>query len=75
VDRSLTAKNGDVIVANFNGCFVCKLIDKKQSRLLSAAAGFSPVSITPEDEFSLEGVVTRSIRLHHQSPEIVACML
>ncbi len=75
VDRSLVAKNGDVIVANFNGCFVCKLIDKRQSRLLSASADFSPVPITAEDEFSLEGVVTRSIRLHHQSPELSACML
>ncbi len=75
VDRSLTAKNGDVIVANYNGCFVCKLIDKKKARLLSASAEFAPVSITPEDEFSLEGVVTRSIRLHHKSPELAACML
>lgn len=75
VDRSLTAKNGDVVVANFNGCFVCKLIDKKQARLLSASKNHAPVSIKPEDEFQLEGVVTRSIRLHHQSPELVSCML
>lgn len=75
VDRSLTTKQGDVIVANYNGCFVCKLIDKKQARLLSASADFSPVTITPEDQFSLEGVVTRSIRLHHKSPELAACML
>ena len=74
VDRSLTAKNGDVIVANFNGCFVCKLIDKKQARLLSASPGFAPVSITLEDQFSVEGVVTRSIRLHHKSPELIACL-
>lgn len=75
VDRSLTAKNGDVIVANYNGCFVCKLIDKKQARLLSASAEFAPVLITADDEFSVEGVVTRSIRLHHHSPELAACML
>ena len=75
VDRSLTVKNGDVIVANYNGCFVCKLIDKKKARLLSASSEFAPVSITPEDQFSLEGVVTRSIRLHHKSSELTACML
>lgn len=74
VDRSLTPRNGDVIVANLNGCFVCKLIDKPQARLLSASHFHQPVTIKPEDEFQLEGVVTRSIRLHHQAPELSACM-
>ncbi|MBA6231805.1 MULTISPECIES: LexA family protein [unclassified Colwellia] len=74
VDKSLTARNGDVIVANYNGCFVCKLIDKKQARLLSASKDFAPVSIQPEDDFQLEGIVTRAIRLHHPAPELTACM-
>ena len=74
VDRALTARNGDVIVANYNGCFVCKIIDKQQARLLSASIHHHPVTISPEDEFQLEGVVTRSIRLHHQAPELKACM-
>ena len=74
VDRSITARNGDVIVANFNGCFVCKLIDKPQARLLSASKHHKPVTISPDDDFQLEGVVTRSIRLHHQAPELSACI-
>ena len=74
VDRALTARNGDVVVANFNGCFVCKLIDKSQARLLSASKTHQPVTIKPEDDFQLEGVVTRSIRLHHQAPELSVCM-
>tara|TARA_B110000881_G_scaffold197791_1_gene194169 strand:+ start:373 stop:789 length:417 start_codon:yes stop_codon:yes gene_type:complete len=74
VDRSLNPKNGDVIVANYNGCFVCKLLDKAHGILLSASKNHSPVTIKPEDEFQLEGVVTRSIRLHHQAPELTACM-
>lgn len=74
VDRSLTVKDGDIIVANYNGCFVCKLIDKKQARLLSASHEFAPVSIKAGDTFQLEGVVTRSIRLHHKAPELTACM-
>lgn len=74
VDRALTAKNGDVIVANYNGCFVCKLIDKKQARLLSASVDHKPVTISSDDDFQLEGVVTRSIRLHHPSPELIACI-
>jgi DNA polymerase V len=74
VDRSLNPKNGDVIVANYNGCFVCKLLDKQHGVLRSAAKNYEPVNIKPEDEFQLEGVVTRSIRLHHQAPELTACM-
>ena len=75
VDRSLTLKDSDIIVANFNGCFVCKIIDKVQARLLSASKDHSPVKISPEDDFQVEGIVTRSIRLHHKSPELTACML
>lgn len=75
VDRSLNCKNGDVIVANYNGCFVCKILDKVQARLISASSIHSPVTITRGDDFQIEGVVTRSIRLHHQAPEIIACML
>ncbi|WP_057832198.1 LexA family protein [Colwellia sp. TT2012] len=74
VDRSLTAKNGDVIVANYNGCFVCKILDKPQARLLSASQQFAPVNIKPEDTFQLEGVVTQSIRLHHPVPDLLACL-
>jgi DNA polymerase V len=75
VDRSLSAKNGDVVVANYNGCFVCKFIDKKQARLLSASKYHQPVSISPSDDFQLEGVVTRSIRLHHKSIELNTCIV
>jgi DNA polymerase V len=74
VDRSLTAKNGDVVVANYNGCFVCKFLDKTQARLLSASNKFAPVNIKPEDDFQLDRVVTQSIRLHHQVPDLLSCM-
>lgn len=74
VDRSLTLKDGDIIVANYNGCFVCKIIDKKQALLLSASQNHSPVKISAEDDFQVEGIVTRSIRLHHKSPELKSCM-
>jgi len=74
VDRSLNVNDGDVIVANYNGCFTCKFIDKKHARLLSASKTHKPVQISAEDEFQVEGVVTRSIRLHRQARELVACM-
>jgi DNA polymerase V len=74
VDRAEQAKNGDVIVANLNGLFVCKLLDKTNARLLSASPLYSPVQLSSSDEFQLEGVVTRSIRLHRQSSELLKCM-
>lgn len=75
VDRAVEVKHQDIIVANFNGCFVCKLIDKHQARLLSASKYYPPVSISSSDDFQIEGVVTRSIRLHHQAPELTQCLL
>lgn len=74
MDRSELVKDGDVIVANFNGCFTCKFIDKKHARLVSASTLYQPVCISPEDEFQIEGVVTRSIRLHRPVKEFNACM-
>ncbi|WP_445946489.1 LexA family protein [Shewanella sp.] len=68
VDRHETARNGDVIVANFNGEFVCKILDSQRRLLLSSNHQFQPVTIHEHDEFSIEGVVTRSIRCHRQSP-------
>ncbi|MBB1470284.1 translesion error-prone DNA polymerase V autoproteolytic subunit [Pseudoalteromonas sp. SG41-5] len=74
VDRAEEAKNGDVIVANLNGLFVCKLLDKTNARLLSASDLYPPVQLTDSDEFQLEGVVTRSIRLHRSSAELRQCI-
>jgi DNA polymerase V len=75
VDRAKQAKNGDVIVANYNGCFVCKILDKTNAKLLSASSTHKTVTITPEDEFNIEGVVTRSIRLHQPTIELMSCMV
>jgi DNA polymerase V len=74
VDRSEEVKDGDVIVANYNGCFTCKYIDKKNARLLSASPKYQPVKISSEDEFQLEGVVTCSFRLHRKLRALLACM-
>ena len=73
VDRAEQADNGDVIVANLNGLFVCKLLDKTNARLLSASPLHKPVQLTSTDEFQLEGVVTLSIRMHRPSPELLKC--
>ncbi|MBR9727268.1 LexA family protein [Shewanella intestini] len=68
VDRHVTVKNQDVIVANYNGNFVCKLIDTQRRLLLSANDNYHSVVIHEHDSFNIEGVVVRSIRCHRTSP-------
>ncbi|MBE1275565.1 S24 family peptidase [Enterovibrio baiacu] len=46
VDRHVTARDGDVIVANLNGEFICKLLDVPRRLLLSANDKYSSVAIT-----------------------------
>ena len=68
VDRHVTVRHGDVIVANFNGEFVCKILDKPRRMLLSSNENHQPQAINDYDSFNVEGVVVRSIRCHRQSP-------
>ncbi len=67
VDRHVSVQNLDVIVANYNGEFVCKMIDMTRRQLLSANETMMPVYINSQDTFSIEGVVIRSIRCHRPS--------
>ncbi|WP_024601654.1 S24 family peptidase [Pseudoalteromonas sp. TB41] len=67
IDRAAKVKHGDVIVAVLNGLFVCKIADLKNNRLLSANPDHPAVKITGYDEYSVEGVVGQSIRLHRTS--------
>jgi len=68
VDRSEKMHDRDVIVANLNGEFVCKIIDTHSRQLLSSNELHQPVLIHEYDEFSIEGIVIRSIRCHRPSP-------
>lgn len=74
VDRSEATKHGDIIVANFNGNFVCKIIDKKRKELLSASTDHRPVPISEADTFQIEGVVICSVRLHRKSKRLTTCL-
>ena len=71
VDRAVDVSTGDIVEATYNGCFVCKIIHKEKRLLMSASDEFAPVYISPDDGFCLEGVVTRSIRLHQPCAEFV----
>ena len=64
VDRHVTAQQGDVIVATLNGEFVCKIYDKTRKLLLSSNEQQQAVEVKDYDDFRIEGVVTRSVRLH-----------
>jgi DNA polymerase V len=68
VDRFVDVQNLDIVVANLNGEFICKQIDINRRLLLSANEKHQPVAIQECDQFSLEGVVIRSIRCHRPSP-------
>lgn len=63
VDRSLTAKNGQVVVAVINGEFTVKKIKKDKNRLflMPENKNFSPLEITEEMDFMIWGVVTYAI--------------
>lgn len=59
VDRSLTAKNGDIIVALINGEFTVKHLELgKITRLVAANPRYAPITITEENEFQVWGVVS-----------------
>lgn len=64
VDRNLNAKTGDVIVGNLNGELCCKVLDIERRLLISANRAYKPVVIDELDSFSIEGVVSKSIRCH-----------
>jgi DNA polymerase V len=62
VDRSLEPKNGDIVLAFYDGSFTVKRFFKRGSRVElrpeNAAAGYPVLRPSPLEEFSVEGVVT-----------------
>jgi len=66
VDRSAEAKHGDVIVAQYNNLFTCKILDLNKRQLISANKEYQSANIGSLDQFVLEGVVVSSIRLHRK---------
>ncbi|WP_288635610.1 S24 family peptidase [Pseudoalteromonas sp. UBA6610] len=70
IDRSQDVKHYDVIVACYNGLFICKIADMKNNQLVSASPDYEPVKIKATDEYCVEGVVTQSIRMHRGSSRL-----
>lgn len=74
VDRAAHPTSLDVIVANLNGNFVCKLYDRKAQALLSPGINHQPYVLGEGDLFEVEGIVVRSVRMHRYSRWLSQCM-
>lgn len=68
VDRALTPRNGDVVLAVLDGELTCKILDSKGRRLLAANRRYAPIPIPEGSSFDVEGVVISSIRRHRCLP-------
>ncbi len=66
ISEAVEVKNGDIIVANLNGDFVCKKIDTKHQRLISSGKGYSTYQIREGEDFLVKGVVISSVRMHRE---------
>ena len=67
IDRSLEARNGDVVVAFVNGEFTIKYLDLSHERdgyieLKPANKNYSPIRVVADDDFEVWGVAVWSIR-------------
>ena len=74
VDRAAHRSSLDIVVANLNGVFVCKLFDRKALVLLSAGDDHEPYVLGPGDIFDEEGIVVRSVRMHRYSKMVNKCL-
>ncbi|MBD2860346.1 translesion error-prone DNA polymerase V autoproteolytic subunit [Spongiibacter sp. KMU-158] len=68
VDRSLQAKQGDVVIAAVDGQLTCKILDLKHRQLLPANAKHKPIKLPEEMDLVIEGVVPAHIHYHRHWP-------
>ena len=70
VDRSLTARHDDVVVAILDGELVCKRLLKRRGRVYLAPdtddPAYRPIEVTDRPGFEVWGVVTATIRVHRR---------
>lgn len=66
IDRSITAKKGNIIVASLNGEFTLKrlLYENNSPVLIAENAKYSPIRIKPDDDFQVFGVLICNLHLH-----------
>jgi DNA polymerase V len=70
VDRSLTPRNDDVVVAALDGELVCKRLIIRRGRTWLAPdtddPAYRPIEVTGRDDFEIWGVIYTTIRLHRR---------
>lgn len=64
IDKSLDPNDGDMAVCYIDGEFTIKYIkiEKHIVSLIPANSQYKPITVTPENEFLIWGIVTYSIR-------------
>ena len=68
VDRTLEPAHGDVVIAKLNGEWVCKVLDLHFYQLLSGNDLFPSIKLSEVGSFTIDGVVTHSLRYHQNIP-------
>jgi len=68
VDRSITARNGDIVLALYDGGFLVKQwhVQGGRLQLRSGHPDHAPIQIGPEEEVEVWGVVTWSFRKQYR---------
>lgn len=63
VDRSITAKHGDVVIASIDGDLTVKTLHlRPRTRLMPANRRYSPIELREGQELQIFGVVTNVVR-------------
>lgn len=63
IDRSLTAEQGDTVIASVDGELTCKIFDVNNRQLLAANPEYPAIPLPDETDLIIEGVVSHAI--HH----------
>ena len=62
VDRSLTAKHGDIVIATFNGDHTIKKLETKPTlRLVPMNSNYAPIEIPEDTDIDIFGVATHTV--------------
>lgn len=62
IDRSLTPKNGDIVIAEVDGAWTMKYFEKHGKEILLVPANLKYKPIKPKKELKIAGIVTAVVR-------------